>query len=340
MNIKQFISSAVFAGVDFGTSKVPVIGKVIALPFRIVFPTMGYERVNSTHMRKDVLFSIFFLGVSVCFVLQAILASQAGYLGSFDATFGATPDPEGGLDRIMFLDDGHNLFNYLILVPLYLVAGAGYIISLFSLKERMAAVHQNTGFDLDEDIRPLLSGMAAITAFVFILVIAQAGYSTDIQSDKTPLFWFHGETQTSSLAFNGYAYLVINTFLAGFVIFVALLHLELFRWSSILSKAIRNYDPEDDHDQVFMDKGDRVKALFAPFTETAIWSKAFAMLLAINIYTWKDSGVAGGLSDDVDEAAKSPLRVRTPVTRPSSTRIFSVRVPIRTEPPFRRTASQ
>ena len=94
---------------------------------------------------------------------------------------------------------------------------------------------------------------------------------------------------------------MINTFLAGFVIFVALLHLELFRWSSILSKAIRNYDPEDDHDQVFMDKGDRVKALFAPFTETAIWSKAFAMLLAINIYTWKDSGVAGGLSDDVDE---------------------------------------
>lgn len=301
MNIKQFISSAVFAGVDFGISKIPVLGKFVAFPFRVVFPTMGYERVNSTHMRRDVLFSIFLLGFTVCFLLQAILAYQAGYLGEFDLEFGPNPDPRGGPDRVMFFDDGHNLFNFALLVPLYLVAGAGYIISLFSLKERMRPADLNNGFELDDDIKPFLSGMVAISVLILILILAQAGYATDIQNNSEHLFWFHGETQGSRFQFNGYAYLVINTCLAAFVIFVALLHLELFRWSSILSKAIRGYDPEKDRDQIFMDDGDRVKALFAPFTETAIWSKAFAMLLAINIYTWKASGVAGGIVEDVDD---------------------------------------
>jgi len=291
MNAKQFVSSTLFAGVDFGVSKIPLVGRWIAWPFRIVFPTMGYERVKGTLLRPSIFVSVYLLGVTICFVLQALLADQAGYLGTPDGNFGASPDSDGGPDRILFFDDPHNLFNYLVLVPLYLVAGAGYVISLFSLKERMLPKGSNIGFALDSSLKPILSGVFAVGVFFVVIIMTQAGYAVDIQTKSLYLFWFHGDSIDGSFNFNGYAYLIINVLLASFVIYVALLHIELFRWSSIISKGIRSYSSEADKEGIFLDNGDKLKTILAPFTETAIWSKAFAMLLAFNIYTWHASGL-------------------------------------------------
>ena len=294
MTPRQFISSCIFHGVDWGLAKVPFIGPILALPVRLVFPTMAYERVKYSALRPSVFVSIYLIGVVICAVLQAILSAHAGHLGTPDLVFGATEDPGGGPARVMFLDDAYNLFNYLVVVPLYLVAGTGYMISLFSLEARFGDIGNELGISLDESVKPLLSGTAAAGAFVLLLVLTQAGYAVDIQEKSTRLFWFHGATTRASFTYNGYAYLIINMFLAAFVIFVALLHLELFRWSQVISRGIRNYSVEDDRAGLFHDGGHRLKELLAPFTETAIWSKAFAMLLAINIFTWKASGVSGG----------------------------------------------
>lgn len=257
---------------------------------------MGYERVNISAMRWRVFVSVFTVAFLICFVLQAYLAKQAGHLGSLlDGNFGPQKIPDGPFSRIMFFEDAHNLFNYALLVPLYFVAGTGYMISLFSLTERMAPVSGGYGFELDQSVKPMLSGMVAVAVFVFLLVTLQAGYAVDVQTKSLHLFWFHGTNKCTPMTFNGYAYLVINTLLAGFVIFIALLHLELFRWSKILSLSIREYEPgKGGNENVFANDGNRLKELFAPFTETAIWSKSFAMLLAFNIYTWKESGVSGG----------------------------------------------
>lgn len=299
MNAKQFLSSMLLRGVDFGAGKVPLIGSCCAFPLRVLFPTMAYERVTDAYLRPRVFVSIFLIGLLICFGLQAVLAAQAGTLGRFDGTFGPVPDPRGGPDRVMFLNDAHNLFNFVFLVPLYLVAGSGYMISLFSLKQRMAPVSGDLGFSIDDSVKPLLSGTVAVGAFVALLVTLQAQYAMDVQTKSLHLFWFHGAGKCEMLGYNGYAYLVVNMFLAGFVILVALLHLELFRWSSILANSIRSHDPQTARENLFLDDGNRLKELFAPFTETAIWSKAFAMLLAINIYTWKESGVSGGVGEDL-----------------------------------------
>lgn len=293
MNTKQFVSSLLFHGVDWGVSRCPLIGPALALPLRITFPTMAYERFGRYAMRRSIFLSVYLAGFLICFGLQALLAHQAGFLGVLDSSFGAQPDPAGGPDRVMFLDDAQNLFNYVVLVPFYLVAGTGFMISLFSLKDRMAPAHGHVGFALDYSIRPLLSGVGAVGAFVTIVVLSQAGYANDLHRNAVQLFWFHGATIDGAFGYNGYAYLVVNTFLASFVILVALLHLEMFRWSSILARGIRQYAAERDKIGIFVGNGDRLKELFSPFTETAIWSKAFAMILAVNIYTWRVSGVSG-----------------------------------------------
>lgn len=292
LNSKQFISSLIFHGADLGVSRWPWIGPVLAVPVRLIFPTMAYERVSFAAMRWQVLSSVYAVGVAICFALQAWLAHRAGVLGTLDLTF--TPQPPSGT-RILFFDDIFNLINYLLIVPLYLVAGTGFMISLFSLKERMVPAAADYGFSFSEDLTPLLSGVGAVGAFIALLVYTQAGYAVDVTENSDHFFWFHGETREAAFGYNGYAYLVINTFLASFVILVALLHLEMFRWSRVIVRAIRGYDAAAaGGENLFLDGGDRLKELFSPFTETAIWSKAFAMALAINIFTWQLSGVSGG----------------------------------------------
>ncbi len=277
-------------------TKAPFIGWLLSLPFRILFPTMAYEAVKRVWMRPAVFMAVFLVGFLTCFALQAWLAHRAGMLGTLDLTFAPTPQPDGTA-RIYFFDDWANMFNYVLLVPLYLVAGTGYIISLYSLKDRMGPIDEVNGFSLDDGVKPLWSGLAAIFVFVFLLVVLQAQYAMDVQSSPY-LFWFHGDSQGARLNYNGYAYLVINVLLNAFVMLIALLHLELFRWSRVLRNGIRRYDASVDPEQnLFMDNGYRLKEMFAPFTETAVWSKGFAMLLAINIYTWKASGVSGGSAD-------------------------------------------
>ncbi len=298
MNPKQFISSSLFWIIDSVISAIakraPWLGWIAGLPFRILFPVMAYERVSYTAMRAPVFWVVFGIGLSVCFFLQGWLAYRVGHLGWLDLTFGPSIQPDGS-SRILFLDDAHNLFNYVLLVPLYLVAGTGFVISLFSMKERMAPLSGDYEFVLDDGIKPLLSGLMAVFLFVVLLILIQAQYAVDIQEKSVHLFWFHGADRTTTFNYNGYAYLTINTFLAGFVILIALLHLELFRWSRILVHGLRKQVKEGNQKaSLFLNNGHKLKELFSPFTETAVWSKAFAMLLAINIYTWKASGVSGG----------------------------------------------
>lgn len=295
MNARQFINSALFYGFDFGVSRLPWFGWIVSLPMRIVFPAMAYEKVDRTLLRKETFLSVFLLGIALCFGLQAILAYLAGHLGTPDLEFGPSRNPVTGQERILFLDDIYNLINYLVLVPLYLVAGSGFALSVFTLKQRMEPMGAGYGFSLDDVPRPLFSGTFAFGCFLLLMTLLQAQYAVDLKTKSLQLYWFHGADMSASFAYNGYAYLLINAFLASFVIIIALLHIEMFRWGSIISRGIASWNPASaDEENPFLGDGNRVKELLAPFAETALWSKGFALVLAINIYTWKLSGVSGG----------------------------------------------
>ncbi len=195
----------------------------------------------------------------------------------------------------MFLDDPHNLLNYILIVPLYLAAGTGFAMSLFSLQHRLVPAANTAGIPLEHDVKPLFSGVAVSLCFVLLVVIMQAGYAADVMENSNHFFWFHGAERDAHMRFNGYAYLLINAFLCGFVVLIALLHLELFRWARVISNGLKNYDSiASEKDSIFIHNGNKLKEILSPFTETAIWSKAFAMLLALNIFTWQLSGVSGG----------------------------------------------
>lgn len=309
MNTKQFVSSLVFFTIDSIVNFVshlmtafktrypraydiflPFARLLQAIPFRILFPNIGYRIFKSSHIRPSVFIAIYCFGLFICFFVQAFLADMAGHLGKI----GDLLKESNAQDRVMFLSDGHNLFNYVVVVPLYLVAGIGYIISLYSLEERIKPFGFDRKLTIDDSHQPLLAGGAAIFVFILIWMITQTSYAFDVTS-SSKLFWFHGISAENSLSFNGYFYIMTNVLLGGFVLFVALLHLELFRWSSTLTKSIRSYASEEAScEGIFCrNSEDELKKLFAPFTETAIWSKAFAVALAVNIYTWLASGISG-----------------------------------------------
>ncbi|OWU69057.1 hypothetical protein [Phaeobacter sp. 22II1-1F12B] len=292
MNTKQFISSLIFHGADLGVSRIPLIGPVISAPLRLIFPEMAYERTKFNRIEPRVLLSVYIAGLVICFVLQAFLAFQRGVLGSISNGFmPGLPRTE----RIMFLQDPFNLLNYLIIVPLYLAVGTGFAISLFSLQHRLVPEAETARIPLKHDLKPYLSGTAVTVCFVLLVIFMQAGYAVDVTEKSNHFFWFHGETFEAKLQFNGYVYLLINAFLCGFVVLIALLHLEMFRWARTISLGLRSYAEDlSDRENVFLHKGDKLKEILRPFTETAIWSKAFAMLLALNIFTWQMSGVSGG----------------------------------------------
>lgn len=292
MNSRQFISSLLFYGADFGVSRIPILGPLMSLPLRLVFPQSIYEKATFSRIDFRVLLSVFISGFLICFGLQAYLAFRVGVLGLPDLHF--TPNPPEGT-RILFLNDPYNLLNYSIIVPLYLVAGSGFAISLFSLRYRLLPAAEIAGIHMKDDVKPLLSGVALVLCFVLLVVVMQAGYAADVMEKSNHFFWFHGAERYGNLRFNGYAYLLINAFLCGFVVLIALLHLEMFRWARVISNGLKSYDSSArDDSNIFMQKGDKLKEILSPFTETAIWSKAFAMLLALNIFTWQLSGVSGG----------------------------------------------
>ncbi len=309
MNTKQFISSVWLSGIDFGSSKFPILGHLAAIPLRLAFPTMLYERVNFTRMPGRAFLVIYLLGLAICFGLQALLAYQAGTLGVGDGTFGIAPDQDPSMTRLTFLKDGHNLLNYVVLVPLYLVAGIGYLLSVFSMQHRMQVSAPGHGFEIDTSKRSPLSGLALLGLLVGLVTLAQSQYAMDMHETRQ-LFWFHGDSIGSAFKFNGYAYLLINAFLCTFVAVVALAHLELFRWSTILTQGLRTYKVDPEHGSIFLNQGDRLKEIFAPFTETAIWSKAFAMLLAMNLYTWKASGVSAAAGMETNSFTDDGLFIR------------------------------
>lgn len=242
---------------------------------------MGYELLTWSLVRKSTFFYVYVITFFICFVMQAAIAHYDGGMLM----------PNKNTNRVEFFEDYYNMLNYFLVVPLYFVAGFGYMTSLFSLKERMI---QNRYLAIDDTSKPYLSGLLACGIVILILILAQAQYAYDVQHKATVLFWFHGTEIESAFQFRGYVYLLVNAILATFVISVALLHLELFRWSSDIATAIKNRTPADDvAEDSFWCNGCEVKKVFSPFTETAIWSKLFAVTLAINLYTWKMSGVNG-----------------------------------------------
>lgn len=284
MNIRQFLSSLTFLLVEGATSRWGIARALVTIPIRLIFPKMGYERLQGRAMDLRTAAAIYASILAIAGAAQGALAWQAGHFW-----------PQAN-QRIDFLEDGWNLANYFAIVPLYVITGVGYLMSLFSLEGRFAGRRAADAPEISNEGRPYVSGALAFFLFASLLLWTQASYAIGVRTQSAHLFWFHGAAPGAAFEFNGYFYLLVNALLASFVILVAILLLEMFRWSSILSASIRELRtaPGQEIHLDFWTDIDRVKRYFAPFTETAIWAKACAVFLAINLYTWKESGVNAG----------------------------------------------
>lgn len=298
MNVRQFISSTLFWLTDRGSSGSRVIRYALSLPIRVIFPKMGYERIDRGQINWRTFAAVYVMVVFFCFATQAALSHVDGVFvclneGQFC---------NSGTERIEFTEDWWNLANYLVIVPLYAVTGVGFLISLFSLESRYLELEAEGFTKVENTSKPLLSGVLAFSLLVLILLLSQASYAHSVREEATRFFWFHGETIAGPFEFRGYYYLMVNAVLATFVASVAILHLELFRWASQLTLFIRKERSLaiDELRSSFWADDNKIKRFFSPFTETSIWSKSFAVMLAINLYTWKESGVSSDPDTDTN----------------------------------------
>ncbi len=253
----------------------------MSLPIRIIFPKMGYERIRLDLLRPSTFASLYLVSFFYCFVAQAAFCYRDGVFFADAST-----------ERLEFLEDYYNLFNYTIVVPAYVMAGAGLLVSLFAMDKRMTETSSGLGFEVRNESKPYVSGVLSIALLVFIILVTQAQYAFSVQTEATVFFWFHGTNIDSAFPLRGHFYLMVNAVLSAYVAGIAILHLELFRWASELSRSLREHAGRraDAADSLWVNDN-KIKELFVPFTETALWSKAFAVALAVNLYTWKQSGV-------------------------------------------------
>ncbi len=298
MNIKQFINSSLFRSVDFVSDIHPGSSSTIRFLTRAFFVNLGYERVRLFDNTPQLFFSLYLFGFFLSFVSQilALLIFGLGYDDTGALFFDNVLMPQD-LVRLEFLEDYYNLANYIVIVPLYIASGCFFIISLGKTK-------QETGpfFSAETSSAAGFNSLLVLSFLVFIVVmILQSFYAYDVRDKSVHLFWFHGDNGIDgAYTRRGYAYLYLNFVLCGFVAVVGLLHFELFRMAIAISRIIkqRTYGEIPEDEAGLWESEDSIKEKFSMFTQTTVWSKIFAILLAINIYTWKKSGVNGAIQGD------------------------------------------
>lgn len=292
MNLRQFIASCLIWLMEVSDARTPFYSRILSLPISLFYPRTIYERLKFRSTDMTVLASIFIFGFVTCFGLQAYFAYLEGNIGTPDFVFNTSP--QNG-ERVLFFDDLFGLMNNTLVIPLYLVAGSGFIASIIRLSDTTPNELKREGIMIPTQPRRIHSEVNFLGALVIIVILIQSSYAVDINTKSRYLFWFHGDDIDSRMTYSGYLYLCINFCLAAFVIFTSFFYVELYRWSKILRNGLRMNQMNDVKDfSSLIEDANAIKTHFAPFSECTIWAKAFATLLSLNIVIWQLSGVSGG----------------------------------------------
>ena len=198
--------------------------------------------------------------------------------------------PDGQPNTRWFLEDWPNLFNYIIIGPIYIVFGLAF---LFYIPYLRSDLNANGCFNVIglTSFRRREFGNRYIWAPLIIIIVNSIiifWYSKELTGYSWQ-FWFQhmaGSSLFSSGA-HGYYYLITNFLLCLIAIVLIAAHFETFTIAALIGREIQNKLKTNDPIDPSLLNQDTIKQLFSPIASFYTLSKILALAYIANMYTWR-----------------------------------------------------
>ncbi|MCH8034850.1 MAG: hypothetical protein IH950_13975 [Bacteroidetes bacterium] len=275
MNSKQFVSSVIC----YFFEKYTILKKVFGGLSNFLYP--NFERLPIFKIFKSSLKNHSTLGIFL-FLFLFLFVIQ-GYWSFLNDRF----FPDNLSNTKNFLEDWVDLLNYSIICEAYVILGIIFLTQKYSIYDSL----KESGFlsKTFETIPYKSNGFVGISLVLFVATFSSIGYTFEVNT-YSDFYWFMS-TPPPNVTFgpNGYYYLFMNQLLLLFIIFVGLNHLGLFHISSVIVKEIEgdvNKISESEAREKWTNEN-LLKSRMQPFSQLILVSKAFVLVITINLLLWK-----------------------------------------------------
>lgn len=275
MTAKQYFNNAVCEVIERWT----LLQKGMLMVARAVVPSfLSVTYFRSIRRRIDwrELAALYVLVFTVTFVAQMVLAGWNGRL---------FPD-DNPLTK-NFFEDVENLLNYSIVCELYIVVGYIFLkhTYFFGLLVNHRPLYQKLNVRFSYEKR--YASVAGAVLVILSAFIIQSGYASEVQGYAHWYWFMESGPPSPEIGLAGYFYFFVNLLLLLFVLWVAVAHFHLFEISFRMADGLRAVVSSDAIDRDFWTDTDHLKEDLAPFAWHTVTSKAFVLILTVNMFTWK-----------------------------------------------------
>ena len=275
MNSKQFVSSAVCLLFENHSSLRKTFGGIVNFLYPHFERIPLFPKIKSALKNPNKL-SIYLVLFLFLFVIQAVWAFVINRFYFDDNPFTKN-----------FLEDWVDILNYSIICEAYIILGIEFLSRKYFIYENLKA----SNF-LPSDFKESKLKYNGLIGTSFVLIIATTisiGYTLEVNSYSNFYWFMYTPPPNVTFAPNGYFYLFMNQLLSLLVIWVAASHFGLFQVSGVLANYLRNIFKSSNKEELqsqFQDENDLKKRL-SPFSELILISKAFVLVITINLLLWK-----------------------------------------------------
>jgi hypothetical protein len=281
MNAKQFIGSAVTHVVDL----YPRIRRFFSDLAHFVYPDFERYPVFTESMGNikfvyAYLFIFFFL-----FVMQAFWAYK------YDRFW---PDSDPSTKN--FLEDWVDIINYVAICEAYLIIGYQFLKSSYRVTAKLIENGVLPPTQNIQDVSPI-KNLSAVSLVLLSGIIATLGYFNEVKT-YTYHFWFMQPSEyVVAMDSGGIYYIIISLLLMLFVSWVIFAHFGLFRIAGKISEnlqLIHKMIEKDSEEVTIWSDENIIKKMLHPFAVQILYSKAFVLVVTLNLLLWKynDSNVS------------------------------------------------
>ena len=184
-----------------------------------------------------------------------------------------------------FLEDWVDIINYTVICEAYIILGITFLINMYKIEGDLQSSHILFEAVDENKRRTNISSIISVILIVIISMVVVMSYKNDMEKSDY-VYWYMEKSGNEFIyGFAGYYYFIISIILMVFILWVGFAHFGLFKVAAKISLRLKNdiksktyKDWEDEH---------AVKNKLAPFSWLIVNSKAFVLVLAINVMLWK-----------------------------------------------------
>lgn len=184
-----------------------------------------------------------------------------------------------------FFEDWVDILNYTLVCEAYIILGGTFLMNMYKLEGRLINTEILTENIDNNKRRTNISSIVSIVLIVMISILIVLGYKDEILKSDS-IYWFmESSGDEVSYGYAGYYYLVMSVLLMMIVLWVAFAHFGLFKVSTKISQRLKRDLTSGEYS--FWKDENSVKNKLAPFSWLIVNSKAFVLVIAINLMLWK-----------------------------------------------------